>query len=79
MPRCLRCGAGPEWLEGKVPDEIVPDADPSCSHPCCEHKEALIQEANDLLDYRVRRLLRAMILQRREEEWFKKARDLGYK
>lgn len=20
-PKCLRCGAGPEWLEGKVPDE----------------------------------------------------------
>jgi len=21
MARCLRCGAGSEWIEGKVPDE----------------------------------------------------------
>jgi hypothetical protein len=22
MARCLRCGAGDEWLEGRVPDEL---------------------------------------------------------
>ena len=21
MSKCLRCGAGPEWLQGKIPDE----------------------------------------------------------
>jgi hypothetical protein len=21
-PKCLRCGAGPEWLQGKIPDEL---------------------------------------------------------
>jgi len=26
MAKCLRCGAGPEWLKGDVPDDSVADA-----------------------------------------------------
>ena len=30
MSKCLRCGAGSEWLQGKIPDEQVT---PSCDNP----------------------------------------------
>lgn len=33
-PRCLRCGAGAEWIEGKVPDEPEREAH-SLQRHCC--------------------------------------------
>lgn len=34
MAKCLRCGAGDEWIQGRVPDEVVNPTDWQC--PKCD-------------------------------------------
>lgn len=39
MSKCLRCGAGPEWLQGKIPDELPPQDDTKRLDWLIEHAE----------------------------------------